>query len=153
MTNLILNIPVEQQTTSLAKKYYRFQLEHDGYPSSYTVIEHLHDYQRFKKRLEERDWFKLYTELTTIVTDVVGPRLESISREYRDEDWIIYDSEGLAELINVLEEGRQTFYVDGSPYTSSIEAEIDEGVDREIQRGINILKFAQKYNYGVTCSS
>lgn len=95
----------------------------------------------------------MYTELTTIVTDVVGPRLESISREYRDEDWIIYDSEGLAELINVLEEGRQTFYVDGSPYTSSIEAEIDEGVDREIQRGINILKFAQKYNYGVTCSS
>jgi len=141
-TSLDLEVPDEKQTLDLAKEYYRFQIEHDGYDSSSDIGDR-RDFQRFREYFEEHGDFMIYETVNHRIREVSGKELQSVSREYRNKDWIVYDQEGLSRFIEVFEETRQTFRAEGK---------LDESTEYIIQQCINILRFAKQRGYGVMYS-
>lgn len=142
MTTLDLEVPEEEQTLGVAKEYYRFQIEYDGYDSS-TDIEDRRDFRRFRENLEKKEEFWLYETVNHRITNVCGRELQSVWKEYRNEDWTVYDQEGLSRFIEVLKEIRQKFDAEG---------ELDNSTEQIIQQCLNLVQFAKEHGYGVAFS-
>ena len=140
MTNLHLEVPDDDQTLDIVKKYYQFQIESGGYDSS-TAIEDRRDYQQFRERFEKYNKFRLSERITNPIREVSGWELESIAETYGNEDWTVSNEEGLSKLIEQFEISRED--LDNS-------RDLDESTNHAIQKCLNLIRFAKERGYGVT---
>lgn len=143
MTNLILQIPTEEQTMDLAKEYYQFQVEHDGYDSS-TAIEDLREYQWVEEIFNESGDFWLEERVNHTIREVCGRELESICDEHGSEGRTVHEHEGFSKLIKSFENARQTLRANEN---------LHQATNYTIQKCINLIRFAKERGYGVTLAS
>lgn len=142
MTSMKLAVPDEEQSLEVGKEYYQFQMAQGGYDPTVSVEDHLY-YQQFKDSYESYGEFVLTERVTHAITDVVGPELESVSQEYRDEDWVVWDPAGLKQFIDALEDARERL---------AAEDDLHEATEQTINQAINLVRFARDRGYGVIFS-
>ncbi|ELZ85527.1 hypothetical protein C453_06918 [Haloferax elongans ATCC BAA-1513] len=142
MGTFSLIVPEDEQTIEIGKACYRFHIDHSQYDSDKSP-EELRDYRNFKEKMNENERFMVYEKASHTIVDAAEPPIQHVFDEYRDDEFVVHDSEGLSRFVEALEAARENLDSDGG---------IIDVRDRKIEKCINIILFARENNYGISYS-
>lgn len=139
MGEVDLEVPEDERTIETGKACYQYHIDNSEYDGGKSV-EDLRDYRYFEEDMEEIGTFRVYEEVTHAIADSAEPSLQQVQYDYRDDDSVVSDPEGLSKFVEGLEAARENLASEG---------ELGDARDRKIEKCINIVRFARENGYGV----